>query len=114
MRHEFTRFASRFSDEELETVWRFGGFGFDPQTGESTPYPGRQTVARFLEPIPNSWRDILRRAVRTKGTRPNLAALLAMLRTLTMRPVGIPLPAPAPLNLSPQWRCHRPIPARAP
>ena len=113
-----TRFLSRFTDEQLGIVWRFSGLGEvagDPEA----PYPGRQAMAKFLQPIPGSWRDVLRRAVRTKGNRPSVASLAALLRTLrhralTVRPAGFPLPALAPLDLPSQWRCHRIIPARAP
>ncbi|MFG2858582.1 hypothetical protein ACGFZ9_50035 [Streptomyces mirabilis] len=107
------RFLSRFSDEQLSVVWRFSGLG--ELTGDpEAPYPGRRVMAKFVQPIEGSWRDILRRAVRTAGNRRDLAALASLLRTLTVRPVGTPLPAPAPLDLSPQWGCHPPIPARAP
>lgn len=108
-----TRFLSRFSDDQLSIVWKFSGLG--ELTGDpEAPYPGRRAMAKFLVPIRGSWRDILRRAVRTAGNRRDLAALATLLRTLTVRPVGIPLPAPAPRSLSPQWRCHRITPARAP
>lgn len=110
---EFTRFLSRFSDDQLGIIWKFSGLGEltgDPQA----PYPGRTVMARFIQPIPGSWRDILRRAVRTMGNRPELAALRALLLSLVNRPAGIALPAPAPLALSPQRRCHRFTPARAP
>ncbi|MER5549496.1 hypothetical protein ABT072_45640 [Streptomyces sp. NPDC002589] len=113
-----TRFLSRFTDEQLGIVWRFSGLG--ELTGDpEAPYPGRQAMAKFLVPIPGSWRDVLRRAVRTKGNRPSLASLAALLRTLrhralTVRPAGVSLPALAPLDLPSQWRCHRIIPARAP
>lgn len=108
-----TRFLSRFSDEQLGIVWKFSGLG--ELTGDpEAPYPGRREMAKFLVPIRGSWRDILRRAVRTAGNRRDLAALAALLRTLTLRPAGIPLPLPAPLAMSPQRRCHRFDPARAP
>ena len=108
-----TRFLSRFSDEQFGIVWKFSGLG--ELTGDpEAPYPGRREMAKFLVPIRGSWRDILRRAVRTAGNRRDLAALVDLLRTLTVRPVGIPLPTLALLDLSPQWRCHRPVPARAP
>lgn len=116
-RHEYDfgyRFTRHMTDEQAEILWRFGGFGFDPETGESQPCPGPRGLARFLVPISGSWRDILRRAIRTAGNRRERAALVALLRTLTMRPAGIPLPPPAPLALSPQRRCHRFDPARAP
>jgi hypothetical protein len=104
---------SRFSDEQLSVVWRFSGLG--ELTGDpAAPYPGRREMAKFLQPIPGSWRDILRRAVRTLANRPEHAALRALLRALVIRPAGIPLPAPAPRALSPQRRCHRLTPARAP
>jgi len=106
-------FLSRFSDDQLGTLWKFSGLG--ELTGDpAAPFPGRREMAKFLQPIPGSWRDILRRAVRTMGNRPNVAALLVLLRALVNRPAGIPLPAPAPRALSPQRRCHRLTPARAP
>ncbi|MFF4963241.1 hypothetical protein ACFY2Z_40975 [Streptomyces sp. NPDC001222] len=108
-----TRFLSRYSDDQLGIIWRFSGLG--EMTGDpEAPFPGRREMAKFLQPIPGSWRDVLRRAVRTAGNRRDLAALVALLRTLTLRPVGIALPLPAPLALSPQRRCHRFDPARAP
>jgi hypothetical protein len=104
------RFLSRFSDDQLSVVWRFSGLGPDPEA----PFPGRQEMAKFLVPIPGSWRDIIRRAVRTACNRRDWAALAVLLRTLTLRPAGIALPLPAPLALPPQRRCHRFDPARAP
>jgi hypothetical protein len=106
-------FLSRFSDDQLGILWKWGGLG--ELTGDpAAPYPGRVVMARFIQPIPGSWRDILRRAVRTMGNRPELAALRSLLLSLLSRPAGIALPAPAPLALSPQRRCHRFTPARAP
>ena len=70
-----TRFLSRFSDDQLGILWRFSGLG--ELTGDpEAPYPGRRELAKFLQPIPGSWRDILRRAVRTAVNRRELAALV--------------------------------------
>jgi hypothetical protein len=106
-------FLSRYSDDQLGILWKFSGLG--ELTGDpEAPYPGRREMVKFLQPIPGSWRDILRRAVRTAGNRPELAALVALLLSLVIRPAGVPLPAPTPRALSPQRRCHRLTPARAP
>lgn len=112
-RGEFTRFVERFSDDQLAIVWKFSGLGFDPETQQVSPYPGREVMVKFVRPIPGSWRDILRRAVRTMGNRPELAALRALLSAVLsgdMPPVLHPVPAPR--ALSPQERCHRFTPVR--
>lgn len=111
---EFTRFVERFSEDQLAIVWRFSGLGFDPETQRYAEYPGRETFVKFVRPIPGSWRDILRRAVRTMGNRRDLAALRALLRQIISGYVPpVPRPAPAPRALSPQQRCHRFTPVRA-
>lgn len=113
-RHEFTRFMERFSDDQLAIVWKFSGLGYDPETQQLAPYPGREVMVKFVQPIPGSWRDILRRAVRTMGNRRDLAALRALLRQIVSGYVPpVPHPAPAPRALSPQQRCHRFTPVRA-
>ncbi|MFF4709776.1 hypothetical protein [Streptomyces sp. NPDC001297] len=115
VRHEFTRFMERFSDDQLAIVWKFSGLGYDPETQQVAPYPGRHVMVKFVQPIPGSWRDILRRAVRTMGNRRDLLALLALLRQVVTAYVPpVPNPAPTPRVLSPQRRCHRIAPARAP
>jgi hypothetical protein len=112
-RGEFTRFVERFSDDQLAIVWKFSGIGFDPETQQVAPYPGRETFVKFLRPIPGSWRDILRRAVRTMGNRPELSALRALLSVLLSGYVPpVAHPAPSPRALSPQERCHRFTPVR--
>lgn len=116
-RGEFTRFVERFSEDQLAIVWKFSGVGFDPETQQCAPYPGRETFVKFLRPIPGSWRDILRRAVRTMRNRPDLAALRALLSDVLaeehdadMPPVLYPVPAPS--AVSPQDLCHRFTPVR--
>lgn len=102
---EMTRFRQQFSEDEWETVWRFSGIGYDPATGETYPFPGARVMVRFLQPIPGSWRDILRRAVRTMGKRRDLAALFALLRQIISgdRPPAPHMPAD-PARLVSQ--CH--------
>lgn len=112
-RGEFTRFIERFSDDQLAIVWKFGGLGWDPETQQYAPFPGRHVMVKFVRPIPGSWRDILRRAVRTMGNRPELAALRKLLSDVLAADVPPVLhPAPAPRALSPQERCHRFTPVR--
>lgn len=114
-RREFAQFMGRFSDEQLAIVWKFSGLGFDPETRQVTPYPGREIMVKFVQPIPGSWRDILRRAVCSMGNRRDLLALLALLRQVVTGYVPpVPHSAPAPRTLTPQRRCHRLTPARAP
>jgi hypothetical protein len=79
---ELTRFQRQFSEDQLETVWRFSGIGYDPETGVSYPFPGGRVMMRFLQPIPGSWRDILRRAIRTGDKGAARALMLAILRQL--------------------------------
>jgi hypothetical protein len=113
VRHEFTRFVEQCSDDQLAIVWKFSGLGWDPETQEIRPYPGSDMFVKFLRPIPGSWRDILRRAVRTMGNRPDLAALRALLSAVLSGYVPpVPHPVPAPRALSPQERCHRFTPVR--
>jgi hypothetical protein len=103
---DYPQFMDRFSDEQLAIVWKWG-------TSTEAPFPGRRQMAKFLYPIPGSWRDILRRAVRTMPNRPHLAALRALLTSVLSGHVPpVPHPAPAPRALSPQERCHRFTPVR--
>jgi len=99
-RREAARFLARFSDDQLAIVWRFGGFGDDPEDRQTRPYPGRHEMARHLRFLPGSWREALRRAVLAAGDRPELAALRALLSAVRVRPAS--LPAPAPRALAPQ------------
>lgn len=82
MTYEFRGFLDRFSDDALETVWHYSGIGTEFANDAATDFPGRWVMARFLAPVPGSWRDILRRAVRTMGLRRDLASLLALLRQI--------------------------------
>jgi hypothetical protein len=102
---EFSRFQQQFSEDQLEVVWRISGVGYDPETGNAVPFPGGRAMVRFLRPIPGSWRDILRRAVRTMGRRRDLASLLALLRQIVSgyRPPVPSLPAPPARMVS---QCH--------
>lgn len=113
MQYEFSRFQRQFSEDEWETVWRFSGVGYDPATGETYPFPGARVAVRFLQPIPGSWRDILRRAVRTMDRRRDLASLLALLRQIVShyRPPVRRLPAD-PARLVSQCDRHTDAPTR--
>lgn len=113
MRYEFSRFQQQFSEDELETVWRFSGVGYNPTTGETYPFPGGRVMVRFLQPIPGSWRDILRRAVRTMGRRRELASLFALLRRIVShyRPPAPHMPAD-PARLVSQCHYHTDAPTR--
>lgn len=107
---ELTRFQRQFSEDQLETVWRFSGIGYNAETGETYPFPGGRVMMRFLQPIPGSWRDVLRRAVRTGDKGAARALMLAILRQLRPHrriPVRRPSAAPAPLIS----QCHRPTDA---
>lgn len=102
-RREAARFLTRFSDDQLAIVWRFGGFGDGPGDRQARPYPGRHEMARHLRFLPGSWREALRRAVLAAGDRPELAALRALLSAvLAVRFRPSSLPAPAPRALAPQ------------
>lgn len=105
MTYEFELFQRRFSRDDLEIVWKYAGFGYDPETGEDAPFPGRHVMVRFFQPIPGSWRDVLRRAVRRMDLRRDLAALLSLLRQIMFgdRPPVPSFPA-APAQLVSQ--CH--------
>ncbi|WP_406164388.1 hypothetical protein [Streptomyces canus] len=112
---EVTRLLEKFSDDQLAIVWKFSGFGFDPETQEIAPFPGREVMVKFVRPIPGSWRDILRRAVRAMPHRRDLLSLLSLLRKVVTGYVPpVPHSTPAPRVLTPQRRFHRLAPARAP
>jgi hypothetical protein len=99
------------TEDEFLIIWRFGGYsGLPPKDVD------RRIVAMVKAVTPRGRRDVGRAFVRAfTSTRPQVrAALVALLLALVGRPVGIALPAPTPRALSPQRRCHRPSPARAP
>jgi hypothetical protein len=101
----------RMTEEEFLTLWRFGGYeGLPPQDVD------RRIVAMVKGMTPRARRDVARAFVRAfTSRRPGmLAALAVLLLSLTVRPAGIPLPAPAPRALTPQRGWHRLTPARAP
>lgn len=104
-----TRFNEQFSDEELATFWRYSGMG--ELTGDpEAPFPGRESMnellPRFLRPIVYTWRDILRRAVRTMDIRRDIAMLRALLRRIAFHwSTPAPLTAPTPAVLTSQ--CQR-------
>ncbi len=101
----------RMTEEEFLIIWRFGGFrGRPPQDVD------RRIVAMVKGMTPRARRSVARAFVRAFASlRPQVrAALAALLLALVNRPAGIALPAPAPRALSPQRRCHRLTPARAP
>ncbi|WP_158074578.1 hypothetical protein [Streptomyces sp. TSRI0107] len=101
----------RMSEGEFLILWRFGGFhGRPPQDVD------RRIVAMVKGMTPRARRDVGRAFVRAFASLPPQvrAALVSLLLSLVGRPPGIALPAPAPRALSPQRRCHRLTPARAP
>ena len=102
----------RMTEEEALILWRFGlgREGTPPQDAD------RRIVAMVKGMTPRARRDVARAFVRAFASRrPEvLAALALLLLSLTVRPAGIRLPAPAPRALAPQRRCHRLTPARAP
>ena len=112
--HKPDRLSAMFggmTEAEVMTLWRWGGF-------EGTPPRGRdRLICAMVQGVTRSGRRSVGRAFVRAFTalRPEVrAALLALLLVLQVRPAGIPLPAPAPRALSPQRRCHRFTPARAP
>lgn len=97
------------TEEDARVLWTHGGFG--------TPddFPGtRVAVLRMLRPGTASALRSLGQHFAALAPRAGVVALAALLRALAPRPTGIALPAPAPVRLSPQRRCHRLTPARAP
>jgi hypothetical protein len=99
------------TEAEITILWRFGGFeGRPPQDRD------RLMVTMVRGMSKGGRRSVARAFVRAFASlRPQVrAALVALLLALVNRPAGIPLPAPAPRALSPQRRCHRLTPARAP
>lgn len=99
------------SEEEFLILWRFGGYrGLPPQDVD------RRIVAMVKGMTPAGRRSVGRAFVRAFAALPVQvrSALAALLLSLVGRPAGIALPAPAPRVLSPQRRCHRLTPARAP
>lgn len=106
-----TEMFLRMTEDEFLILWRFGGFhGQPPQDVD------RRIVAMVKGMTPAARRSVARAFVRAFASlRPQMrAALAALLLVLVGRPAGIALPAPAPRALSPQRRCHRLTPARAP
>ena len=97
------------NDEHALILWRFGGFG----TRED--FPGARLATLFmLRGVDRSGRKALARVFASLAPHSGVRAVLALLRVLAIRPAGVVLPAPAPRALSPQRRCHRLTPARAP
>lgn len=110
----------RMDDETARCLWQWGGYG----TPED--FPGARLAALFMlvgrdkEGRRSLARMFAELAPHT-GARAVLALfaamnrhVLAVLLSLVDRSAGIALPAPAPHALSPQRRCHRLTPARAP
>ncbi|MEV8435709.1 hypothetical protein [Streptomyces chartreusis] len=99
------------TEAEITILWRFGGFrGRPPQDRD------RLIVAMVKGMTPAGRRSVARAFVRAFAALPPQAraALAALLLALVGRPAEIAFPAPAPRALSPQRRCHRLTPARAP
>ncbi|MCW5254717.1 hypothetical protein [Streptomyces sp. SHP 1-2] len=102
-------FIETMPEEHARILWTLGGFG----TRED--FPGvRAAAVRMLQGVTASARRSLARFFASLAPRQGVTALAALLHSLAGRPVGIPLPVPAPRSLSPQRRCHRFTPARAP
>lgn len=95
------------SEEEAQILWKCNGY--------EAEFPGRVRAILYMV------QGVTRRALRSLAEffaslapHSGAVALAALLRILTIRPAGIALPAPAPRSMSPQRRCHRLTPARAP
>lgn len=96
-------------DDHALIMWRFGGYG----TAEN--FPGARLAMLFmLRGESRSSRKALARVFASLAPRAGIRAVLALLRVLAVRPAPVAVPAPAPRALSPQRRCHRFTPARAP
>lgn len=79
------------------------------------PFPGLARASVILYRGAN--REARERLIRQFVSLPirwGAAAMLALVLPPVPAPAGVPVPAPAPRALSPQRRCHRPTPARAP
>lgn len=97
------------TDEDARILWVFGGYG------DHDDFPGaRVAVVRMVRGVAPTARRALARHFASLSPREAVAALAALLRALAVRPAGVPLPIAAPLAMSPQRRCHRLTPARAP
>ncbi|MCX4429464.1 hypothetical protein [Streptomyces mirabilis] len=97
------------TDEHALIMWRFGGFG----TAEN--FPGaRLAMLRMLRGTGRSTRKALARIFASLAPHSGVRAVLALLLVVAVRPAPVALPTPTPRALSPQRRCHRPSPARAP
>lgn len=107
-RQEWDDFAD-WSEFEGLTLWTRLGYG----TPED--FPGPELAAlRMLRGVDAGGRRTLGRLFASLAPHPALRLLLVVLLTFVVRPAGVALPAPAPRALSPQRRCHRLTPARAP
>lgn len=96
-------------DEHAEILWRLGGYG------SREDFPGaRVATLRMIRGIDRPARRALARLFASLAPHSGIRAVVALLRALTSRPAPVALPAPAPRALSPQRRCHRLTPARAP
>lgn len=104
-------FIDSMTEEDARVMWKYGGFG---GTG-GEDFPGtRVAIVRMLRAVTASGRRRLARFFASLSPRSAVLALAALLRTLTLRPAGVTLPAPATRTLTPQGRCYRLTPARAP
>lgn len=99
------------TEEKFLILWKWGGYGGRPPQDVD-----RRIAAMVKGMTPAGRRAVARAFVRAfTSRRPEvLAALAVLLLSLTGRPAGIPLPAPAPRALTPQRGWHRLTPARAP
>lgn len=96
-------------DEHALIMWRFGGYGTEAN------FPGARLATLFmLRGVGRSARKNLARVFASLAPHSGVRAVLALLLVVAVRPAPVALPTPAPRALSPQRRCHRPSPARAP
>jgi hypothetical protein len=102
-------FFDSMTEEDARVLWIYGGHG----TPED--FPGtRVAIVRMLRARTAAGLRSLGKFFASLSPRAGAVALAALLRVLISRPAGVPLPARAPVHLSPQGRCYRLTPARAP
>ncbi|MGC4979025.1 hypothetical protein ACLQ2D_39950 [Streptomyces sp. DT199] len=120
MRGETAHDLLKMDEETARLLWKWGGHGTPENFPGARLAPvlmlrgydkeGRQTLARmFADLAPHSGASAVLALLGSLTRR-----VLAVLLSLADRPSPIALPAPEPRALSPQRRCHRLTPARAP
>lgn len=96
-------------DGDALILWTYGGYG------TRDDFPGARLATLFmLQGTDRAGRRGLARLFASLAPHVGIRAVLALLRALTHRPARIALPSLPPRALSPQRRCHRFTPARAP